>query len=206
MRDVGLDDVNAAGLKVGANILTGEEALSKLKRRPRGSVKRRQCAERVTYSNGNGGLGVELLHLLNVSREKRLLDEERLVGLKLASELLGEGFVHTAVEVAAEQVRCQRRAHSVAKGFNTQSDVDSDRLDLFQALDGGIKSVRGIEPAELSKWGGLGVGLESWRSQVGCRLTDSTAFILTAVNPCSLRALACSRTSEGRSPPIQPYT
>ena len=38
------------------------------------------------------------------------------------------------------------------------------------------------------------------------RRTDSTAFIFTAVNPCSFLAFACSSTSEGRSPPIQPYT
>lgn len=107
-------------------------------------------AEKVaTYSNRDSGLSVELLHFLDMSRKKRLLDEERLVRLKLASELLGEGLVHTAVEVAVCQVECQWGVVTKVNRIHSQSDVNTDRLDLFQALDGGIESVRGVEPAEL---------------------------------------------------------
>lgn len=94
---------------------------------------RRCVAEAGTYSNGDSSLSVEFLQLLNVTGKKGLLDEERLVGLKSTGKLLREGLVDTAVEV--------------------ESDVDADRLDLCETLDGRLEGMWGVEPRQLEQFG-----------------------------------------------------
>lgn len=82
VRNVGLDNVNAAGLEVRADILSGEETLSK--------------------GDGDGRLRVQLLKLGNLLGEKGLLDEEGLVGFEDSGKLLRHALVDTAVEVETD--------------------------------------------------------------------------------------------------------
>lgn len=122
-----------------------------------------------------------------MTREERLLDEQRAVRLQSASELLGESLMNTPVEVTSVSV--------AANGTHSPTSIPTD---LTSARRWTVASSACGESSHAS-WNELD------RPQADT-LTDSTAFILTAVNPCFLRSLACSRTSEGRSPPIQPYT
>jgi len=62
----------------------------------------------------------------------------------------------------------------------------------------GVKLIWGTNPANwlYDTW-----DIRSWQGQYW-----PVAFIFTVVKPCSLRCWAAATTSEGLSPPIQPYT
>lgn len=81
-----------------------------------------------THSNRDGGLVVQILQFVHMSRKKRLLNEERAVRLELLGKLLGHCLVDTAVEVEA--------------------GIETDALDLCEALDSLVKGMWRVEPSD----------------------------------------------------------
>jgi hypothetical protein len=133
--------------------------------------------------DGDGGLVVEVLELVGVPGKEGFLDEERAVGFEKLSELLGHGLVDSAVEVT--EISSDTTRYS-------QSNVHTNRLDLSEPLDRLVQRVRRVEPCD------------TFGRLKSARIIAGLTFILTRVNPCAFLALACSSTSEGRSPPTQP--
>ena len=79
VRDVGLQDIDAAGLEEGLDVPPRVQPLAQ--------------------GDGQAGHLAERLDALEVLRQQRLLDEERAVRLEGARQLLGHGLVDTSVEV-----------------------------------------------------------------------------------------------------------
>lgn len=90
MRNVRLDDIDTACLKVRPHVLARKEAFTKLV-----SALESNC----THGNRDSCLIVQILHLVDESGEERLFDEERSMGFEVLSELFGHSLVYAAVKV-----------------------------------------------------------------------------------------------------------
>jgi len=96
VRDIGLNDVDGSSLKVGPERREiGREVSSRSTRRERemgrGSPEVLSSVHSLSESDGNSSLSSEGRDLVDVSVQKRFLDEERSMRSKEESELLGPG-------------------------------------------------------------------------------------------------------------------
>lgn len=130
VRDIWLDNIDASGFKVGPHVLSSEKSFAELVRE--GKVSYDISKDRLrTHGNGNVRLSVELLHFWDLTREERLFNKQRLVRFQGRCQLL-----------------CQRLVHSTVK---VETDVNTNRLDVLEALNSSLQRMGRVKPAKLEQ-------------------------------------------------------